>query len=1271
MKPSLVFSQISALWLTLGLILPDPVLALHPLSPTESAGLEEEIQEALTPAAGLEGRPPELNVEQADPSLDRFQLLTKEIQTALAPLAPNTPVDFRIVAGLAQKINPQFGKRFPIGELLRTDPERVAGFLEELLWKVYLPTGRIFSYRFDGGGPQFFYSSIREGTWRPERYLDTEIWMAEIEPFRGPEEQHPEYEHQMAIGRLGFLDPQGAREDPLLLKSYGSLLTSLPEDLPATFRELQFHLLSFLAASEFRLSWKQVVPELSEVSLRQEMRRYAQDYAYAQLREKQDLRMNPDADQLVVKAILKPGTTLYDQWTPSPARSESEQKLLDLSIRTLAGRLGGAISAIRIHLERKNPDLAYATFLSFLGNMERQANDPSELGLKPEEMNLAKWVTTKLVVETGKLTMEEFLRFLREGEGHPAVRSMELLEQVYGNLFFTDAERAVKRPSSTTGLEEYEEYDVGSLEQLSVDSRKRKGFIEVTVGEPLLLVSVEKPDREYALLRVTPKGGVEGVVAKYLSRGEDWTVTFGERGVVPTFIRVKPRLWSSDVFRGTVISILGLEIEAVRKPNVGLQVKLEEKGQSNAFFFKLRRWPSLGWKPLGEAVKDLRRCMSQAIRLGRKSGRETLDVVVALVNTLDGWETDPFKVNGPPRGITDQQLMSAWSREATSTEIRFPVSLKRGSFLRWARAPYRSLYRDLERVARIGVAGWDRGEIRAAVNFTPEKGELKIILRPEPPIQPKDRWKVDRTGLEEPTNGPSAEEFIIKKVQKSFPSGGSLPTADQLFMWLDFWAREQGSKFVFRNDRMGFNRRAFFEHIASEKPEEWEGRFRTLLMESVKRSDKIQAVIGGLLKRLREQYGIHRRIARIAFDFDPDVHVPIPGIETLIADSLSYSGDLRSYGLDYDPNREAPETNEDGLVHVLRVNLAVPLREDELVPIVAHELGHALFAADIAKKIPFGSFLKANLVQPLQDGVRHPYFNGLRFPCRDYGNLNPPENLQWLVILLEEAHAWWVAAQLVQGEDGRPDPQVGTALDRLAGYHLEKLKSASPQQKEVTWGRAFRASAVIGSLVKVFRLEPTENMKGLERWSIRTGFNYSRLVGDDTTKGDLTSFLQRLSFQSHPEAAGLEESTLQKVAQVWKDVVATPRYAGVTGGILPVLNGKGTFSGIPFVARLARQPLIALVDSQAGLEQVQILMESLSIDPNRYRIWRLDQGLSVSEALVRAQQEFPGFHPYLVEDRPHWLRDLLAGLEEMGILPVPVREFERAVETTQGYFQAA
>ncbi len=154
-------------------------------------------------------------------------------------------------------------------------------------------------------------------------------------------------------------------------------------------------------------------------------------------------------------------------------------------------------------------------------------------------------------------------------------------------------------------------------------------------------------------------------------------------------------------------------------------------------------------------------------------------------------------------------------------------------------------------------------------------------------------------------------------------------------------------------------------------------------------------------------------------------------------------------------------------------------------------------------------------------------------------------------------------------------------------------------------------------------------------------------------------------------AAGLEElgaeTTRRLAVELWSGVWVTPASRKVDKLLMPAFHDRNTFSAIPLVAR-GELPFLILALSEIEAEAVRTLLTGLSVDPDQYRIWRLDEmALSVSEALVQAQGTFSGYDLYPVDPGSNWLKDLQKKLQEAGAIPLD--DFQPAFQATQDYFQ--
>jgi len=155
-------------------------------------------------------------------------------------------------------------------------------------------------------------------------------------------------------------------------------------------------------------------------------------------------------------------------------------------------------------------------------------------------------------------------------------------------------------------------------------------------------------------------------------------------------------------------------------------------------------------------------------------------------------------------------------------------------------------------------------------------------------------------------------------------------------------------------------------------------------------------------------------------------------------------------------------------------------------------------------------------------------------------------------------------------------------------------------------------------------------------------------------------------------STGLEEKEMSrrqflKAVEVWKDISVTPAYEGIRIRLLPVFYSTETFQGIPLVAK-GRSPFLVIASSQAEEDAVLSLLDGLDIGRRQYRIWRRDlREQDLLGALAAVRKEFADYAPYPVDPREDWLKNLLAILQEEGM--IPVGDLGPALQATERYFQ--
>jgi hypothetical protein len=143
---------------------------------------------------------------------------------------------------------------------------------------------------------------------------------------------------------------------------------------------------------------------------------------------------------------------------------------------------------------------------------------------------------------------------------------------------------------------------------------------------------------------------------------------------------------------------------------------------------------------------------------------------------------------------------------------------------------------------------------------------------------------------------------------------------------------------------------------------------------------------------------------------------------------------------------------------------------------------------------------------------------------------------------------------------------------------------------------------------------------------------------------------------------------LEEAVGAWRGILTTPAYSDVGRKPLPIFRFPETFQAIPLVAK-AGLPFLVLAASESDGDGVQALLDGLGVSPEQYRIRRVGlEEVDLNSALAQAQQEFSHYKTYLVDpNQPHWLQDLLAGLEEEGVLPIG--DLAPALQATDRYFK--
>ncbi len=345
-------------------------------------------------------------------------------------------------------------------------------------------------------------------------------------------------------------------------------------------------------------------------------------------------------------------------------------------------------------------------------------------------------------------------------------------------------------------------------------------------------------------------------------------------------------------------------------------------------------------------------------------------------------------------------------------------------------------------------------------------------------------------------------------------------TPETFIRFLNFWARDHQFSFVFEEDPMNQNSRKLFEVFGGNQD-----ALTTLLVESARINSRLRKITDDLTTQINDQ-GIHFSTPRIAFTYD-ETGTFMDSMHTMSAEPNRDRGEKARYLLlDHPPQQSELDADSPQAFHVLRVNLAPVIKPGQtnieipdfetLKMDVAHEIGHALFAGPLVDKIAFGSMLKGNLVDPLQKGLEHPYFSGLHFDFRSYGyNFSPRsiEGVEWIIALLEETHAWWVADQLTHDPTVPGHPELEKALERLAGVYLGEINSNSNRSTDY-----LTRALVLLSFEKEYGLrgKNIEEVEGRVRKSPSLSRYMEQLV-DNGGAGSLRGFIQGLKFSAQEE----------------------------------------------------------------------------------------------------------------------------------------------------------
>ncbi|MDD5671556.1 MAG: hypothetical protein PHN49_07945, partial [Candidatus Omnitrophica bacterium] len=411
------------------------------------------------------------------------------------------------------------------------------------------------------------------------------------------------------------------------------------------------------------------------------------------------------------------------------------------------------------------------------------------------------------------------------------------------------------------------------------------------------------------------------------------------------------------------------------------------------------------------------------------------------------------------------------------------------------------------------------------------------------PTPTRSETRIDRAEIER-----QAREYVEQTQASSGISklrfGDFLADENRLNNFLNHgWARQFQFRFVFENDQISNYR--LFRFVQGDRE-----RLIRLMTESAVLGLEVDQTVANLRQRLRERFGIDRRVARITFCFNPpgeQIASPIHAIEsrTLIRGMSTFRtaahqdaesrerillGDAQISSFEFLPGFQGTPmvenlVNPDGLSNTLSVNLAIPVMEpqclghqmESLEAVVAHELGHALFDS-LAAVMPMGAMSYGYLVHALQRGdLSNAYFDQLGFDFRPFGFDSHNEgSVAWITGGLREAHGWWVSDQLTSSPGAVRNPVLESALDELAGIYLairdyltgtgefsgnDDIFGARTRRRGNAEDRELlvRRAAVIESLTRALGLERTPRMQELHEFAgsyAGYGDLYKRLTGE-------------------------------------------------------------------------------------------------------------------------------------------------------------------------------
>lgn len=141
-----------------------------------------------------------------------------------------------------------------------------------------------------------------------------------------------------------------------------------------------------------------------------------------------------------------------------------------------------------------------------------------------------------------------------------------------------------------------------------------------------------------------------------------------------------------------------------------------------------------------------------------------------------------------------------------------------------------------------------------------------------------------------------------------------------------------------------------------------------------------------------------------------------------------------------------------------------------------------------------------------------------------------------------------------------------------------------------------------------------------------------------------------------------------EAVDAWARITAIPSSQDTTKRLLPIFYALETFHAIPFVAKTG-SPFLVIAASQAEEDGIRALLDDLKTSRDQYLIRRSDlEKMDRPASLAKVLQEFTHDNTYPIDpSRPAWFEELLAQLQQKGI--IPIGDLTPALQATERYFR--